>query len=69
MPGTWGIPGTIRAPFAFFRILFPCFCEGSVHRDKKYRFKRLFLQNNPFNRDLIFLFIGLLLALFLRCIL
>ena len=40
------------------------FCGNIVHHYKKYRFKWLFLQNNPFNRDLILLFIGPLLTMF-----
>jgi hypothetical protein len=41
------------------------FFGSGVHRYREYCFKWLFLQNNPFNRDLPLQFNGLLLVTFL----
>jgi len=63
-PKRWSIPGSIRAPIAFFRTRFSGSSGSGVHANRKYRLKRLFFENNGFNRDLNLQFSGLLRALF-----
>jgi len=59
----WSIPGSIRAPITCFMILFLDSSGSVANTDGKYRFKRLFLEKNCFNRDLTVQFSGLLRAL------
>ena len=63
-PKRGSIPGSIRAPIAFFRTRFSGSSGSGVHAHGKYRLKRLFFENNGFNRDLSLQFSGLSRALF-----
>ena len=64
IPRTWGIPGAIRAPIAHLLICFWGSRGSGVHANRKYRFKRLFIENNRFNRDFGLQFSGLRLVTF-----
>ena len=58
------IPGSIWTPISHFRITFPGSSGSGVHAHRKWRFKRLFNENNDFNRDLTMQFSAILWASF-----